>query len=151
VLVTSERPVPEGKVLVFDGDCGFCTSCANWAVRHWSEEATAVPWQELGHAGLRELGLTEEQAKAAVWWVVPGGRAVGAEQAVAEALIACRRPWSWIGAAMLVPMGRRLGRLLYPSIARYRHRLPGGSPACRVEPGTGADDETPRPAHGTRR
>jgi predicted DCC family thiol-disulfide oxidoreductase YuxK len=150
-LVKSERRVPECETLVFDGDCGFCTSWANWAVRHWSDEATAVPWQELGDQGLRELGLTEEQAKVAVWWVEPGGRVTGAEQAVAKALIACRRPWNWIGAAMLVPVGRWLSRLLYPAIARHRHLLPGGSPACRTEPWPGADDGTRRPDHRTRR
>jgi predicted DCC family thiol-disulfide oxidoreductase YuxK len=129
------RSVSGGPVLVFDGDCGFCTSSAHWVARRWSEESTAIPWQELGNEGLLRLGLTEEQAMVSVWWVEPGGPVLGAEQAVAKALLACGRPWRWIGAAMLLPPGRRLGRLLYPVIARHRHRLPGGTPACRTESG----------------
>ena len=44
-------------VLVFDGDCGFCTTSARVGQR-WLGLADVEPWQMID---LDELGLTDEQ------------------------------------------------------------------------------------------
>ena len=56
-------------MLVFDGNCGFCTWSAHWVARGWRGRARAVPWQALGPEGLAELGLTVDEAGDAAWWV----------------------------------------------------------------------------------
>jgi predicted DCC family thiol-disulfide oxidoreductase YuxK len=120
-------------VLVFDGDCGFCTSSANWVRSHLSQVAEVVAWQMLGEQGLADIGLGIEQASAAAWWVEPGGGRFEGGDAIGKALEHCRRPWRWLGTAILLPPGRWLARRLYPIIARNRHRLPGATPACRID------------------
>ena len=116
-------------LLIYDGDCGFCTSSARWAESRWDGRARAVPWQR---ADLVQLGLTPEQANATAWWVDERGRHFPGHLAIAYALAAgagwsaalgrllLHRPFTWIGA------------VVYPVISRYRHRLPGGTPACRA-------------------
>ena len=56
---------------VYDGDCAFCTLCARFIERRIPSRATVIPWQ---FADLPALGLTREQAEAAVQWVGEDGR-----------------------------------------------------------------------------
>ena len=107
-------------VLVYDGDCGFCTSAAGWV------GGRRFAWQELGEGGLARLGLTVDEARDAAWWVDETGRYRG-HLAIGHAL-AQRSP---LGRALLVPPLRWLAAAVYPLVARSRHRLPGGTPACR--------------------
>jgi predicted DCC family thiol-disulfide oxidoreductase YuxK len=79
---TARRPV-----LVFDGDCAFCTSCAR-LLKRIGPETDVVAWQV---ADLDELGITAAQAAEALRWLAAAG---------------------------------------YRLVARNRHRLPGGTPAC---------------------
>ncbi len=112
--------IDQAPILVFDGDCGFCTTSALWVARHWPEGPRMVvpkivAWQALGDEGLHDLGLSREQANASAWWVDGRGQ-FGADKAIAKALLACRAPWSWLGGALVVPPGTWLGRFLYPVI-----------------------------------
>jgi hypothetical protein len=104
-------------VLVYDGDCGFCTSAAEWV---GGERAA---WQQLGPDGLARLGLTVEDARDAAWWVDETSRYRG-HLAIGHAL-AARSP---LGRALLVPPLRWLAAGAYPLVVRLRHRLP----ACRA-------------------
>jgi predicted DCC family thiol-disulfide oxidoreductase YuxK len=113
-------------VLVFDGECGFCTSAARrLGVR-------AVPWQRLGDDELERLGLTEADARAAAWWVDDQGRSFRGHLAIAHALAAGGGIRAVCGGVLLTPPFRELARGAYPVVARLRHRLPGGTPACRA-------------------
>lgn len=119
-------------ILVFDGDCAFCTSAAAWASGGWRGGAQAVSWQALGDDGLARLGLDEERARRAAWWVGADGRADAGARAIGRALAAghgWRRP---AGLALLAPPVSWVGRGAYPLVARFRHRLPGATSACRV-------------------
>lgn len=128
------RPAAGGRpVLVYDGDCGFCTSAARWAERGFGATATALPWQGLGDDGLRALGLTRDQVARAAWWVGPEGRPLGGHLAVAAALSAgggWRRP---AGRVLRTPPVRWGASVAYRFVSRYRHHLPGGTPACRAD------------------
>ena len=119
-------------MLVFDGDCGFCTSVANWVAARWRGEERAVAWQHLDDDGLAAFGLTREDVAAAVWWIDAAGRRYRGSAAMAEALVA-GSGWSALaGRVLRVPPVSWLGAVAYPLIARWRHRLPGGTPACRL-------------------
>lgn len=118
--------------LVFDGDCGFCTSSAHWIERRWrSGQATAIPWQRLSANQLEGFGLSRDDVASRVWWVDQRG-AVGGERAIAAALIGAGGVWRLIGRVMDVPPLLWLARPRYRMMARHRHRLPGGTPACRL-------------------
>ncbi|HEY0614803.1 MAG TPA: DCC1-like thiol-disulfide oxidoreductase family protein [Candidatus Elarobacter sp.] len=110
-------------MLIFDGDCGFCTSVANWAAARWRGEERAVAWQRMAPEELAAVGLTRDDVAAAAWWI---------DASMAEALAAGSGWSAFAGRLLRVPPARWLGAAAYPLIARWRHRLPGGTPACRL-------------------
>ncbi len=127
----SSAPRP---VLVFDGDCAFCTTSATLLVdrlRRSPGDFAVEPWQRVD---LPALGLTEQECVDALQWVDADGRVAAAHLAVARALLASR--W-WVrpaGAVLLLPGVRPLAGVAYRWVSRNRYRLPGGTPACAVPP-----------------
>lgn len=120
------------QLLVYDGDCSFCTSCVRWITAHWNGPQRAVAWQHLNADDLDGIGLTLDDVRRAAWWVdSTRGRSRG-HLAIAHALRAAHGWPSAVGGLMLVPPLRWLAAGVYPLIARWRHRLPGGTPACRM-------------------
>jgi len=118
-------------VLVFDGDCAFCSSCARLLERI-GPEAEIVAWQL---ADLEELGITAAQAAEAVRWIESDGTVRSGHEAIAVSLVTAGWPWRIAGRAILLPVVSLLAAAGYRLIAGNRHRLPGGTPACRVTPG----------------
>lgn len=116
--------------LIYDGDCGFCTATAHWVQDRAGRPGLVAPWQGLD---LAEFGLTSAQAAAAVQWVGSGQRCSGAD-AVAAALAYCGPGWRALGKLMSIGPFAMVARGLYPTIARNRHRLPGATDACRLNP-----------------
>lgn len=111
--------------LVYDADCDFCSRSA-----HWLDNAP-VAWHTLD---LDRVHVTRAEADANAGWLVEGRiTALGAE-AISTALRAKRGVARVAGWAMRVPGIRSLAALVYPRIAAHRHRLPGGTAACRIEP-----------------
>lgn len=116
-------------VLVYDGDCGFCTSSAQ-RLLGWSRGSLAVvPWQR---ADLDALGLTADECSTAVQLVSPTARSSGGA-AVAAALVACRQPYRAAGALLAWRPVRPLVERGYALVAANRHRLPGST--CAVSDG----------------
>ncbi len=66
------RPLGSG-ILIFDGDCGFCTWAAEWSERRLPTDARISPWQFL-ESELPSYGLSVESASSAVYWVDANGR-----------------------------------------------------------------------------
>ncbi|MDA2945966.1 MAG: DUF393 domain-containing protein [Actinomycetota bacterium] len=116
-------------VLVFDGDCAFCTSSARSAKRLLRLDAVE-PWQKLD---LEELGLDPERCGAALQWVGVDGQIREAEHAVVAAMRHAGGVWRLPAAALSAPGIRSLAAHIYRWVARNRHRLPGGTPACRLD------------------
>jgi predicted DCC family thiol-disulfide oxidoreductase YuxK len=126
-------------VLVFDGDCAFCTTCADFVRKRLPTNAAVVPWQ---FADLTALGTTAERAQRELLWIQPPGRVDGGADAVAGLLIDCGGGWRLLGQLMRLPLLNRIADLLYQLVAANRHRLPGGTPACALpapppQPGSG--------------
>ncbi|MFF5637080.1 thiol-disulfide oxidoreductase DCC family protein [Streptomyces sp. NPDC012825] len=116
-------------VLVYDGDCGFCTTAARFTERRVRPRCDVVPWQ---FADLGALGVTRERAAYEVLWVTPGGGVDGGARAVAKALVSAGGTWALLGRTLLLPGARWIARRVYRVVAAHRHRLPGGTPACAV-------------------
>ena len=120
-------------LLVFDGDCGFCTTAVTWLQTHLPLPATSVPYQ---WADLEDLGLTVDEAAARVWLVTTEGKTghqYGGHLAVAAMLR--RQPsvgWRFLGFLLISFPFSVVAAIGYAIIARFRHRLPGGTPACRM-------------------
>jgi predicted DCC family thiol-disulfide oxidoreductase YuxK len=120
-------------VLIYDGDCGFCVTSAEWVSRRWSgaDAPTTASWQQLAEDGRAELQLTRQDLARSAWWC-DGVRLEEGSRAVAYALMATDGPWAVVGRILLVPPVAWVAPSGYRLVARYRHLLPGGTPACRV-------------------
>ena len=121
-------------VLVFDGDCGFCTTAVDWLARVLPAMPAVTPYQ---WADLEALGLTVEEAAERVWLVAadaPGDlHQYGGHLAVSVLLRHQPRvAWRFLGILLDTPPFSILAAIGYGLIARYRYLLPGGTPACRM-------------------
>jgi predicted DCC family thiol-disulfide oxidoreductase YuxK len=117
-------------VLIYDGDCAFCTSSA-LLLEKIGPGAALVAWQQIDLAG---LGLTEEAASAAVQWVDVDGTIRSGHEAVAAALRSAGGIWALAGRTLVSPRIAPIAASAYRLIANNRHRLPGGTPACAADP-----------------
>jgi predicted DCC family thiol-disulfide oxidoreductase YuxK len=115
-------------VLLYDGDCAFCTTCALLAERRFRPDAAVVPWQ---FADLAELGVTAQQASDAVQWVEADGSVRSGHEAVAAMLSSSGPISRFVGRLLLAPGISPLAARAYRLVAANRHRLPGSTPACR--------------------
>ena len=115
-------------LLIFDRDCAFCTTSAR-AWQRWLRLSYVEPWQFLE---LDQLGVTQEQCLQAVQWIDDAGRVTPAERAVIAALRFRGGMWGVLGRVMNLPGIRHLAGLVYRLVAKYRHKLPGGTPACKL-------------------
>lgn len=107
--------------LVYDGDCGFCTSCALWLERGG---VAVVPWQRLD---LVDVGLTEGEVSARVYWLVEARPVDSGAGAVGLSLLDRGGIWAPVGRVVRSPLVRPLAELVYRFVARNRHRLPGST------------------------
>jgi predicted DCC family thiol-disulfide oxidoreductase YuxK len=119
-----------GGLLIFDGDCAFCTWTARWAERRLPRSARVQPWQFV--SDLPAFGLTDRDVAAAAYWIDDEGRAHRGHLAVAETWRAIGGGWRFLGTAIRVPPLSWLAAGVYAMVARIRHRLPGSTPACRT-------------------
>jgi len=114
-------------VLLYDGDCAFCTTCVQLLERRIHPDAEIVPWQ---FADLAALGVSEAQATDALQWIEAGAADRSGHEAVAAMLISSAPLWRIAGRVLLLPGVSWAAARAYRLIAANRHRLPGGTPAC---------------------
>ncbi|MDP4888665.1 MAG: DUF393 domain-containing protein [Candidatus Nanopelagicales bacterium] len=113
-------------LLIFDGDCGFCTWSVHQAQRWVQPRVRIEPWQRLD---LAALGLTAEECSQSVYWV-NGDVTLNAGRAVAAVLMAGRMPWPVAGRIMETRVMKPIVKKAYYFVAAHRYRLPGATPAC---------------------
>jgi predicted DCC family thiol-disulfide oxidoreductase YuxK len=130
--VSERRELP---LLIFDGDCAFCTSSASWLAqrlrRKDGSNARLVAWQ---FVDLAALGTSRSRAQQEALWVATDGTMSGGADAFAAWLRFGGGLYGLAGSAMSLPGIRQLAAAVYRLIAKNRHRMPGGSPACALPP-----------------
>lgn len=126
------KPTEAGtRLLIFDGDCGFCTTTANWIVERSSVAVAAKPYQ---WTNLEPLGLTldEAEAKVQLVWddvIYSGHKCFG------KLLMIQRNPLiRLVGRVVNSKALDGISARAYDWVAKNRHRLPGGTPACKMPP-----------------
>jgi predicted DCC family thiol-disulfide oxidoreductase YuxK len=118
------------STLVFDGDCGFCTTCVRQMRRLRNGADRVIPWQ---HADLPSLGLTPEECQDKVQHVGDDGRITSGHEAVAQLLLDSGA-WRPVGRLLLAPGVSWVAARAYAWISAHRTQLPGGTPACALPP-----------------
>lgn len=124
-----DAPNPPLPLLVFDGDCAFCTTWVN-RLEAWLPRFPAVIPSQC--ADLDALGLTDEDVRDFAWYL-DGRRSYAGAMALAQLLrIQPRVRLRFAGHLIATPPFSIVAAIGYTVIARYRHLLPGGTPACAV-------------------
>ncbi|OXM68436.1 thiol-disulfide oxidoreductase DCC family protein [Amycolatopsis vastitatis] len=126
----SYRRPEELPLLVFDGDCGFCTRSVLWLFARAAPAAEAIRYQQLD---LAAYGTTVARARYEVLWFPLAGPVCGGPAALARLLRTSRKTgWRLAGRALgAVPLRWAAGPV-YRLVARNRHRMPGGTEACAI-------------------
>ena len=119
----------KAALLVYDGDCAFCTRTLSQLQASLERFPDAHPWQDLD---LNDVGLSRSEVTKYVWLLAGSKRLRGHE--VFAALLQAQPAGSFrfLGYLMAVPPFSWLMRLGYFFLARFRHRLPGGTAACEM-------------------
>ncbi len=117
--------------LHYDPDCGFCTRAAGWLVRG-GVRCAVVPWRG------DEPHLDHDRAAREIPFTHADGRVTHGARAIADALSTGPLPVRLAGRLLGSRPVLVLADPVYAHVARHRHRLPGGTAACRLpEPGSG--------------
>lgn len=82
---------------------------------------------------LDKLDVELVEAQSAVQFLTDDAR-YSAARAIAEALIQGRTVWYFAGWLLKTPVILSFAELIYLWVAKNRHRLPGGTPACQMKP-----------------
>jgi predicted DCC family thiol-disulfide oxidoreductase YuxK len=124
----------ESRVLIYDGDCQFCQLSLEFGLRKLRIFPQYVAFQKIDP---RDFGLTAQQVRSRIWLAQKGPRnteALGGH--LAAGAILSLQPSRWLrvlGWLTSNPPTSWIANLLYKLIAANRHRLPGGSRACKIE------------------
>jgi predicted DCC family thiol-disulfide oxidoreductase YuxK len=116
-------------LLVYDGDCAFCSTWVQRLERWLGRFPEAQPWQWLD---LDELGLSSADVTHYVWLLVGDRRFRGHEAFAALLRMQRSQALRFVGQLLVTPPFSWAAALGYSLIARFRHRLPGGTPACAL-------------------
>ena len=111
-------------LLIYDGDCDFCTWWARWATTRLPSDTRVKPWQALE---LEALELSQQEVEAALWWLEDtSGRdslhCYGA-QAVGRVLLATTGSWRTIGWLIIHKPLCWLADPVYTIVATNRRHL----------------------------
>lgn len=109
-------------VLVFDGECEFCSRLARWVARH--DGRGRISARASQEAGLTEsLGLTREEVGRASWTVEPTGRHLEGAAAINRVLRELGGAWGVVGSLYGVAPIAWLEDRYYRRVARRRSWL----------------------------
>ncbi|MGA7833897.1 MAG: DCC1-like thiol-disulfide oxidoreductase family protein [Acidimicrobiales bacterium] len=128
----TQKHLRVGSLLIFDGDCGFCTTVAGWTARRFRRGERAEAWQLLDAEVLEHHGLNQRDVQDAAWWVDESGLRERGHRAVGRALHAKGGLFKVLSFFILNPPTSWLAAVIYKLIVRSRYKLPGATPACRV-------------------
>ncbi len=123
------RESRQRATFLYDGDCAFCTSCAQFIGRRIPTRAEVLPWQR---ADLGTLGVTAEEASDAVQWIGTDGAVHAGPDAIARLLRDSGTYWRPLGALLGARPVRALAWPAYRWVARHRELMPGGTAACAL-------------------
>jgi predicted DCC family thiol-disulfide oxidoreductase YuxK len=112
-MVENGRPV-----LVYDGECEFCSRLARWVARRGRDRLSVRPSQEPGL--IASLGLTRDEVARASWVVEPGGRRFEGAAAINRVLGELGGVWALVGSMYLISPVGWLEDRYYARVARRR-------------------------------
>ena len=114
---------------MFDGDCAFCTTAVNRLRAILPVFPRSSPWQWLE---IDDYGLSANDVTQYAWVLTPDRQFAGHLAFSALLRMQPTIGWRFLGHLMATPPFSLAAALGYYLVARNRHRLPGGTPACAM-------------------
>lgn len=118
-------------LLVFDGDCSFCTTWVNRLESVLPVFPAKTPWQWIDIA---EFALTDDDVANYAWVVTEHRQYAGHLAASALLRMQPHAGLRFLGHLIATPPFSWIAAAAYTAISKNRHRLPGGTPACALPP-----------------
>ena len=124
----------ESLVLIYDGDCQFCQLSLDFGIKNLKVFPEYVAFQRINPS---EFSLTDSQVRSQIWLTPKTGTQpapLGGHMA-AGAILRMQPSWSlrFLGWLIQTPPTSWFAAVLYRFIAANRHRMPGGSRACKIQ------------------
>ena len=119
----------KAPLLIFDGDCAFCTSAVNRLEGILPVFPPKSPWQWLE---LDDYGLTRDDVTQYAWVVTASHQYAGHLAGSALLRMQPSIGWRFLGHLIATPPVSWVAAAVYHWVAANRHRLPGGTPACAM-------------------
>jgi predicted DCC family thiol-disulfide oxidoreductase YuxK len=119
-----------GAILLFDGDCAFCSSSIRLIMRVIKKHPEIKPYQWID---LTNYGISKEECTKSIQFYKSESKRFSGAQAFAQFLILSNYPWKILGFTLELPLIKGISKLLYGVVARNRYRLPGGTPECKLK------------------
>ena len=107
-------------ILIYDGECGFCTDSANWARKRFPAGHTIAPSQDFDDYQLAAMGLTRADVDRAAWWHEAGRAPAEGAECISRTLIAIGGRAAVVGRLMWLPGIRLLSGIAYRWVANNR-------------------------------
>jgi len=116
-------------LLIFDGDCGFCTTTANYIAKRSNNSIEIKPWQ---YVDFTNLPVTSAQCADQVYFLIDGVPYGGHEAFAMILKSQSNELLKAFGSILMLKALRFITKPAYRLTAKYRHKLPGGTPACKL-------------------
>ena len=117
-------------ILIFDGDCAFCSSSIRLIAKVIRKHPEIKPYQWLD---LKNYGVSKEACTTAIQFYKSEKKRYSGARAFAQFLILSNYPWRILGFLLELPLINWIAQLIYVGVARNRYRLPGGTPECKLK------------------
>jgi predicted DCC family thiol-disulfide oxidoreductase YuxK len=116
-------------ILIYDGDCAFCSSSVRTIQKLLKKRPPMEPYQFLP---LEQYGLTADQCQQEAKFVRADGSVRGGHLSFVETFKYAGGIWWLIGSVVGLPVIRSIAGVVYRWVAKNRFRLPGGTPTCAL-------------------
>ena len=116
-------------LLVFDGDCAFCTTWVNRLEGSLPTFPRTTPWQWIE---LDDYALSRDDVDQFAWVITPSHQYAGHLALSALLRMQPTAGLRFLGHLLATPPFSLVAALAYRVVAANRSRLPGGTPACAL-------------------
>lgn len=116
-------------ILLYDGDCAFCSTTIRLLQKWMARPPRMVPFQ---FTDVQEYGLTKQECSEEIKFVDASMQIHGGEAAFKKVFFEAGGFWRLFGGILATPIIRQISAVVYRWVAKNRHSLPGGTPACAM-------------------
>ena len=127
---------PSLPLLIYDGDCAFCSSSIRFIQKVLRRPPNMEPFQFID---TKAFGLTKNECSEEIKFVDADGQVYGGEKAYQMLLKRDGGLLAALGSLLRLPGITQVMGVVYRWVAKNRHSLPGGTPTCSL-PRTYNDD-----------